>query len=77
MLFRREDGFVDEMRLLLDEIAFQEQLTLIHKCLDNTLKFNYIQKSDCPRTDLSNVIQSVRNINSLIKTFYFFTSNYN
>lgn len=59
MLFRHEDGFVEEMRRLFDEIAFQEHLTLIHKCLDNTSKLNFIEKSDCPRTNLFDVVQSV------------------
>ncbi|XP_021933418.1 sodium channel protein Nach-like isoform X2 [Zootermopsis nevadensis] len=57
---KHEDGFVEEMRRLFDEIAFQEHLTLIHKCLDNTSKLNFIEKSDCPRTNLFDVVQSVR-----------------
>jgi hypothetical protein len=66
LFFRHEDGFLEEMRLLLDEIVFQQQYTYISKCLDNASEFDNIQKNDCPRTNLSNIVQLVRNVNQLI-----------
>jgi hypothetical protein len=67
-LFSRHDGgFLEEMRLLLDEIAFQQQQhTYINKCLNNASEFSNIENNDCPRTNLSNVVQSVRNTDQLI-----------
>lgn len=54
------------MRLLLDEIVLQEQHAYISKCLNNESEFKNIQKNDCPRTNLSDIVQLVRNINPLI-----------
>jgi hypothetical protein len=63
---RHEDSFIKEMRLLLDEIVLQEQHAYISKCLNNESEFKNIQKNDCPRTNLSDIVQLVRNINPLI-----------
>lgn len=54
------------MRLLLDEIVYQQQHIYIKKCLNNASEFDNIEKNDCPRTNLSNIVQLVRNINPLI-----------
>ncbi|PNF15837.1 hypothetical protein B7P43_G09894 [Cryptotermes secundus] len=54
---KHEDGFLEEMRLLLDEIVYQQQHTYIKKCLNNASEFDNIEKNDCPRTNLSNIVQ--------------------